>query len=1176
MNKFRFLVLACIALFAVWVFAQAGGTGAVTGTVTDPSGAVISGATVAIANVNTGVSRPAVTTGPTGAYTFSNLPPGIYDVKVAAPGFGPFTQRVDVTIGGNSTVNAAMKIAASGTTVEVLGAGGVQVNTVTQGLSDIVSSQQVTQLPSLNRNPYDLVATSSNVAEDPSNKFNGVGSVRGTGFNINGLRTASTDALLDGGENVDLFTTQVGQQIPLDAVQQFRVLTSDFDAQYGRASGGVVNVATKSGTNSWHGSLYEFNRLSKLTANTFDNVQHGVAKGHYTRNQFGGSFGGPIKKDKLFFFMAGEFVRTRSTTPQLLYVPDPALISAAAGNTQAFMNAFPLRKDIKLNSVLSVGQLSTFITPGARLSALAPTTPALDLYAVPVATDSGGGAPQNAFDDVARIDYNLSDKTQMFARYAYYDEKDFPGTINFSPYAGFDTGQQTRNHNSMLSMTHSFSPNFLSETKGVYNRLFLAQPLASQPVGPTLYMANASLISTLINGSAVALPGYNELTPGAAIPFGGPQNVAQFIQDFSWTHGNHQVKFGGSFIYTQDNRIFGAYEEGVELLSETAKFGPGFDNFLGGQVAEFQAAVFPQGKFPCRVDPFTGAVQQTPACTLTLPVSPPNFSRSNRYRDGNLYAQDTWKVMPRLNLTLGVRWEYYGPQHNVDPRLDSNFYPGSGATFPQQIANGQVLTVPNSPIGSLWRQHYRNFAPRVGFAYDVFGDGKTSLRGGYGIAYERNFGNVTFNVIQNPPNYAVLALINGIDVPAGTLPVTLANVGPLAGSGITKALPRTSLRAPDPNMPISYASTWNLSVEHQLATNTVISMDYSGSRGIRQYTLENINNVGFGAVYGGLPILNPDGTPGNCNVNFVPACTARLNNQYSSINARESNGDSWYNGLIVKFRTSNLKNTGVTLNANWTWSHAIDELSTTFSESPQAFNLGLLDPFQPSLDKGNADYDARHRVQVSAIWDVPVYKNQSGILGHILGGWETTPLFSFHTGNPYSVYDCTTAFVTCNRYIPSGPINLSANNNPVDQGQNLWTYNVLATPIAYTNPLVGFGDVPTCTNGVCSFPSGMTRRNIFAGPRFWNMDIGIYKNFKVTEKTTLQFRTEMFNAFNHHNFYVLGGTADVSSLVCSAGVAGCSPAAIAAGNPFVEAKKGGYGNSQDERRFVQFALRLTW
>lgn len=1176
MSKFRISVLVFMAVFALWAFAQVGGTGQITGTVTDPQGAVISGATVTVTNVNTGVSRPSITTGPTGTYTFANLPPGIYDLKVTAPGFGPFMQRSDVTVGSSLAINAQMKIAATGTTVEVVGAGGVEVNTVTQGLSDVVSSQEVTQLPSLDRNPYDLVSTAGNVQQDPSNKFNNVSMLRGTGVNINGLRSASTGILLDGGENVDLFTTAVGQQVPLDAVQQFRVVTSDFTAQYGRASGGVVNVATKSGTNNFHGSLYEFNRLSALTANTFDNGAHSVPRGHYTRNQFGGSLGGPIKKDKLFFFLSGEFVRVRSKTPQLFYVPDPAYIALAHSNTQSFMNAFPLRTDITKNSVLTAGELPAFFTPGPLLSALPPSTPILDLFAVPVNTDSGGGSPQNAYDDVGRIDFNLSDKTQLFARYAFYNEHDFPGTINTSPYAGFETGQITHNHNAMVSVTHTFSTSFLSQTKAAYNRLGLVDPLGASPVVPTLYFNNASLISPTINGSSVALPGYNELTPGAAIPFGGPQNVAQFIQDFSWNHGSHQFKFGGQFIYTQDNRVFGAYEEGVELLSSTTKFGPGFDNFLTGQLGTFQSAIFPQGKFPCRVDPIAGKVQQTPDCTLNLPVGPPDFSRSNRYRDGAAYAEDTWKVSPRLNINLGVRWEYYGPQHNVNPNLDSNFYLGPGSTFTQQIANGQVLTVPNSPIGSLWRQHYKNFAPRVGFALDLFGDGKTSLRGGYGIAYERNFGNVTFNVIQNPPNYAVIALQSGVDVPAGTLPVTLDNFGPLAGSGITKAFPRSSLRAPDQNLPIAYASTWSLSLEREVATNTVASLEYSGSRGIHQYTIQSINGPGYGLVYGGLPAVNPDGTPTDCVNNPGPVCTARLNNQYTSINYRGSNGDSWYHGLVAKFRTSNIKNTGLTLNANYTWSHAIDELSSTFSETPQVFNLGLLDPFNPAVDKGSADYDARHRIQVSGIWDIPAYKDQSGIRGHILGGWEVAPIFNFRTGNPYSVYDCTLAVSVCPRYIPTGAISTGANNSPVDQGSNLFTYNVLTPPVAYMNPLVGFSDVPICTSSGCAFPAAMTRRNTFQGPRYWNMDWGIYKNFKVTERTSLQFRGEMFNAYNHHNFYVLGNTADVSSLICADGINGCSAAQIAAGAPFVQAKKGGYGNSQDERRFVQFALRLTF
>ena len=351
------------------------------------------------------------------------------------------------------------------------------------------------------------------------------------------------------------------------------------------------------------------------------------------------------------------------------------------------------------------------------------------------------------------MDYQLSDKTTMFGRYALFNQNEFAGFINNSPYAGYDTGQTNFNNNAMFSITHIWSPTLISESKAVFNRLNNQQPLGTNPVQPTLFM-NSNFDPT-IQGNLVSFPGYASTRPGNTIPFGGPQNVAEFDQALSWNHRNHQFRFGGQYIYTRDNRTFGAFENAVEAF-DAADNAAGIDQFLTGTIGTFQVVVDPQGKFPCTRDA-TGAVIQTPACTVNLPTTQPSFSRSNRYNDYAFYAQDTWKIHPRLTLNLGLRYEYYGVQHNKDAHLDSNFVFGAGSTLQDKIRSGQVFTVdpttnsPASPVGGLWNPDHNNFAPRIGFAWDVTGDGKTSLRGGYGISYERNFGNVTFNVIQNPP-----------------------------------------------------------------------------------------------------------------------------------------------------------------------------------------------------------------------------------------------------------------------------------------------------------------------------------------------------------------------------------------------------------------------------------------
>jgi hypothetical protein len=326
------LLLMTVALAITPVWGQVN-TGTISGTVRDASGAAVAGATVTVRNTATSAERTA-TSGDSGQYTIPGLAPGIYDLTVTSTGFAKFTAQVEVTVASAVTVEPQLSVSNQTTTIEVVAAGGVEVNTQTQELSQIVNTQQMAELPSLTRNPYDFVQIAGNVSggDRTASGFDQNNTGRGVGFSINGQRSSGTEVLLDGVENLDLFTASLGEQIPLDSVQEFRVITNDFDAQYGRASGGVVNVSTKSGTNSLHGGLWEFNRLSAYTANTFQNAVTGARKGVYTRNQFGYDVGGPILKDKLFFFQSTEWLRVRSGAVLQAWTPTPQFLALTAPN----------------------------------------------------------------------------------------------------------------------------------------------------------------------------------------------------------------------------------------------------------------------------------------------------------------------------------------------------------------------------------------------------------------------------------------------------------------------------------------------------------------------------------------------------------------------------------------------------------------------------------------------------------------------------------------------------------------------------------------------------------------------------------------------------------------------------------------------------------------------------
>src|SRR5664280_788120 len=1178
-------LLAILALFSVWAFGQAE-SGAIDGTVTDKTGAVVVGAKVTATSIDTGLVRT-TTTKSAGEYTITNLPPKTYDVTIEAPGFQKYTQRVKVGVGSMNDVSAKLAVTGASTTVEVTGSAEVAVvNTESQTLSEVVNSKQLEGMPTLTRNPYDLVGISGNVVADPT------GSGRGAGFNINGQRNDSTDILLDGAENVDLFTASIGQSVPLDSVQEFSVLTNNFSAEYGRASGGIVNVATKSGTNAFHGSVYEFNRVAALASNTYNNdaTRAGAfadgtcvvgqpcaigQKGGFTRNQFGYSVGGPIIKNKLFFFSSTEWTRVRSNATVSWGITDPAFLAlpVVSSQTKGYFSKYgALRSGVNVISKTdwgtacpqTLGSDGTPLFPQCIIPGLTGSSPFGESVQYNAPADSGGGLPQNTYSTVARIDYNWTDKTTIYGRYALYSENDFSGTVNNSPYVGYDTGQTTYDQNVNLSLTHVFTPNFVSSSKINYNRLNgPVQPLGTAPVTPGLF-STGSVPALPGTNNQYIFPGYVQNSTANAIPFGGPQNLYELYEDLSWTKGRHQFKFGGSYIQTRDNRVFGAYENAVQILG--SNFTNGLANLVAGQTYQFQGALYPQGKFPCSKNS-NGVLQQTPDCTLNLPATEPAFNRNNRYNDGSMYVNDSWKVTPRLTLNLGLRWEYYGVQHNANPSLDSNFYLGSGSTFQEQIRNGSVQIADKSPVGGLWAQDKDNFAPRVGFAWDIFGDGSTSLRGGYGWGYERNFGNVTFNVIQNPPNYAVISITSGIDVP--TQPIYLNNIGAFGGTG-TAPIPNVTLRTVRQDIPTAYTQFWSMAVDRQLMRNSVLSVAYSGAKGSDLYDIGNINTQYFGSTYLGDTHLSN-----------------RLNYQYGNINYRGNEGASLYNAVNVKFSTSNLFNKGLQLVANYTWAHSIDNQSSTFTDGYNGnYGLGYTNYFNPNYDRGNSDFDVRQRFVVSAVWDLPWMKNASSAFARqALGGWSLSPIISVHSGYPYNIYDGTNGLTINPRWIPGGPVPASGHNNgPVAPNQ----FNYLPMPVdPATGLAAGVGNalqVPTqglaktadgvgifCQNyagasGSGAFScngAGITERNQTFGPGYWNADFLVTKQFKLTERFNLQFRSEFYNIFNHSNLYINSNLLDLEY-----------------GATFIQAQKGGiYGNPgqpTDERRNIQFALKLLF
>jgi hypothetical protein len=1147
----RLLLAFVVLALSAGAFAQ-GGAGELTGLVTDSTGAVVSGVEIKLTNTATGEVRTTVTT-PAGIYTFPSLPiVGSYTLEVASKGFkATKVQNVIVSVGTATTRDVKLEVGAATEQVTVE-AGAQLVQTEDSSLSQNIDRQVWTNMPLETRSQNEFIGLLAGA--EPANAA-GIGtgqSGRGTdrGAAVNGTRSGSGNFLVEGFDNNDQGLggggSLVGQggantTISPDAIEEYRVIEHIPPAEYGKAGGFVTDTVLKSGTNQWHGSLFEYNRIQALAANSWFSNQAG-AKDSLIRNQFGGSVGGPVVKDKTFFFFTVEAHRLRTGSPLSGITTTTDFINfVQSGAFQQFQEGTG-----SYNTIANTGICRQFSATAANpngdpcpgvFSGLAITAPVfekmLSQQKTPLCTSGqancnsfsgvGGSAwtagiqypvplfaqitlnnsqPTDQIRYTAKVDQKFGTKDQLNAAFLY-DNADSNQT-----FGGGDNpiGPALPNHGRAMNVgvtwTHTISSTILNQAKASYVR-HTGNFLGDSTV------ANNPSVFTFFDSLQLAFGNASNL------PQTFTDNEFSYKDDLSVTKGKHNFKGGGEFRRTRNGSLAGFFKNGivspngVEDLVTDATFTNAWENFyLGGL--------------------YYGSIPYASAAINPTTGTSPNFYRGYRANEVAAYIQDDWRIYPRLTLNLGLRWEYFGPPHNFQKGLDSNFYQGvpvTPATCTFNIGTPPVATVLpcNDPTDGnifypatnafyarvntgvaqqrdhdLWNKDLNNFGPRLGLAYDVFGSGKMVVRGGFGMTYDRVYNNIFENIRLNPPFFAVSVLGflgSGTVSEANQAKLWQAPFGPNALSVFAGSAAKPSLRAMDQNLVTPYYEQMNLGIQYQLGKDFVLESNYVGTFGHKLLAVTGAN------TYDGRRAGQPS--------------AQRINSLYSNISFRTNWGNSNYHAWQTTLRKR--FSGGLQFNANYTFAKAMDVVSDTFTTKNASLHAYPTDSMNPKFDYGPADFNVKQRGVGSFVYDLPFAKSNRW-----LGGWNVSGIVSVQTGANFSVTDsCSSCdsnkdgeFNDRSSYIGSGKIT-NAINHHVSPASGYLNAAAFAQPGTKSLPC------PASINGGlwCQGPGvGQMERNTLVGPGFFNTDIGFGKSFRITENAKLKFEGNFFNIFNHPNF----------------------------------------------------------
>ena len=1055
-------------------------TATLSGRVTNRQDQVLSEVQVTATHIETN-QRYRTKTNRLGLYRLSNLPPGHYRVIIRLLGYRTIVQPdLELHVQDSVVLNFSMQVGSVIASVTELG-GIPLIRTESATLGTTIRPQVMTELPSLTRNPYDFVGVSSGAT--PASVR------RGIGFALNGQRAESGGFLLDGSDNNDPYNSGPGQIVPLDAVQEYRLLTNNFTAEYGRNAGFIANAITKSGVNEFHGNAYYFLRNSGLAANTFENNSRALPRPVFNRQQLGGTLGGPVYRDKVFFFAAFEPILVRSSAALSYYVPTPQLLSVSSPGTNAIFDRFPLPTDLSDTDISTRTVCPFGRACGSKIGTGFVTLPAFASTSRTGPVDAGAGPPQDTYLWTARVDTSIGRRTVLNTRYAFQDHARL-ATVD-QPYSPLlDRSFHLRNQTMTVNLTRFWSGNFLTESRLVFNRLF--QRRATQPPG--------GFPSFVITGDEISGAVGSLVLPSGRNGDGGAQNEYQFQQMANWVRGRHNLKFGASLVHLRDNQT---PAESTLTRHNHVEF-KNLRRFVDGRISSFQIHLDPRGKVPGEL--------------LAPPFGSFNPRRHYRFNDFACFMQDSWKVSPRLTLSPGVRYEYFGSGYRIgqEKLLEASFYRGEGTTTQEQMANGRLLRTADAP------GQYRNrffpprktdISPRMGLAYDLTGRGRLVFRAGVGRFYERLPGFVYENL--NPPAFSVVRISQVPLAPAlFEDPYSLFPSGPLS-------VPPSAVSHLDQDLTTASTWAWNATLQQDWANKLLLAASYVGSRGQDLYRPINANRLGSGRLLG-----RPD---------------ERLVNHIAGLITVGNQARSSYHGLQLRIDSLRLRRFGLQYGLNYTWSHSLDDVSSLVGDDSVSGGGGLpLDAFDPDLDKGSSDHDARHRVVGHFVWQIPGATRTRGLTRLFLAGWQFSGIVSLQSGQPFSlrdgrVFDRELADNTRPRLTGQAPGMLGAGERQVD----VRTPNAfLVLPVNRVRNSNGsciadaapFG----CQLSVNGPFDGSLGRNTFRRPGTHFQNIALAKNIDLPEMggvegLQLQFRAEFYNLFNHSNLYVKPATTNVAA-----------------------------------------------